>query len=333
MHIPTFTSLISASAAVIFGCAAFAFGKRGGTRDAPDAEDEVAPTSALPEKGAVLSDQNRDRRLDSLEWRRVTEALRDSEEKYRVLVENANDAICVAQDGIVKFFNPKMRHMLGYSAEQLTTLPFTELIAVEDRPMVLDRYVRRLAGEDIPHQYEFRFLTAAGEPLWIEINSVMIQWDGRPASLCFFRDVNEQKRTEAALRDSEALYHSLVESLPLSIFRKDADGAIVFANRRFCENLGRTLDDLRGKTDFDLFPRELAEKYHRDDEHVLTTGRVMEDVEEHRRSDGELIYVQILKAPIRAPTARSAACRACFGTFPRGSASKKDCARTPSARD
>jgi PAS domain S-box-containing protein len=293
MQFPLLSTLIGASAAALLGCAALAFGRREGDASPEDLRQESpspASTNGLPDSNGPI---------DPAEWRAVAEALRDSEEKYRLMVENANDAICVAQDGVIKFFNPKMRQMLGYSAEQLTTLPFTELIAVEDRPMVLERYVRRLAGEDIPHQYEFRFLTAAGERLWIEINSVMIQWNDRPASLCFFRDVNEQKRTEAALRDSEALYHSLVESLPLSIFRKDAAGRIAFANRRFCDNLGRTLDELRGKTDFDLFPPELAEKYHRDDESVLATGRVIEDVEEHRRPDGELLYVQILKAPIR----------------------------------
>ncbi|MBI2826356.1 MAG: PAS domain S-box protein [Planctomycetia bacterium] len=236
--------------------------------------------------------------FDSGEWRKVEEALRDSQEKYRQLVDNANDAICVAQDGLIKFFNPKMQQMVGYAPDRLATIPFTEIIAEEDRAMVLDRYVRRLRGEDIPHQYEFRVLTSQGERLWIEINSVMITWDGRPASLCFFRDVNEQKRAEEALRDSEALYHSLVESLPLSIFRKDFEGRIVFANRRFCETLGRPLDELAGKTDFDLFPRPLAEKYRRDDAQVLETGCVLEDIEEHRRPDGELIYVQVLKSPI-----------------------------------
>ena len=170
--------------------------------------------------------------------------LRDTQEKYRLLIENANDGICVAQDGLMKFFNPKLQQMLGYEAEQLSTMPFTDLIAVEDRPLVVDRYVRRLRGEDLPHVYEFRFLTSGGELVWTEINSVMIDWEGRPASLSFFRDVNEQKRTEQALRDSEALYHSLVESLPLSIFRKDVDGRILFANRRFCETLGRPLEEL-----------------------------------------------------------------------------------------
>jgi two-component system sensor histidine kinase/response regulator len=188
--------------------------------------------------------------------------------------------------------------MLDYTAEQIATAPFVELIAEEDRALVLDRYVRRLRGEDVPHQYQFRFKTRTGGLFWIEINSVMIDWNGRPATLCFFRDINDQKRAEAALLESEAQYHSLVESLPLAIFGKDAEGRIIFANSRFCDSIGRPLAELRGKTDFDFFPVELAEKYRADDYQVLSTGKALEVIEEYRKADGEMIYVQVLKAPI-----------------------------------
>jgi len=113
------------------------------------------------------------------------------------------------------------------------------------------------------------------------------------------REIAERKRFEQTLRESEALHHSLVESLPLNVFRKDLQGRIQFANQRFCETVGRPLADLVGKTDADLFPREYAEKYRRDDARVIGTGEVLEDVEEHRRPDGSLIYVHVLKAPLR----------------------------------
>jgi PAS domain S-box-containing protein len=108
-----------------------------------------------------------------------------------------------------------------------------------------------------------------------------------------------RKDAEARLRDSEAFYHSLVETLPLCILRKDRDGCFTFANQLFCDELKRPLEEIVGRTDFDFFPRELAEKYRRDDRKVLQTGQVMEDVEEHLRPDGAKLYVQVLKAPVR----------------------------------
>ncbi len=108
----------------------------------------------------------------------------------------------------------------------------------------------------------------------------------------------QHERAEQALSDSEALYHSLVEGLPLNIFRKDRDGRFTFGNRRFCETIQKPIQQLVGRTDFDFFPKELAEKYRRDDELVMSTAQVFETVEEHQKETGEMIYVQVLKSPV-----------------------------------
>jgi PAS domain S-box-containing protein len=111
--------------------------------------------------------------------------------------------------------------------------------------------------------------------------------------------VVERERIEKALRDSQAFYHSLVESLPQNIFRKDREGRVTFGNGRYCATLGQPLAHLIGKTDFDLFPPDLAAKYRQDDQRVLETGTALETVEEHRLPDGTLIYVQVVKTPIQ----------------------------------
>jgi PAS domain S-box-containing protein len=111
-------------------------------------------------------------------------------------------------------------------------------------------------------------------------------------------DVTERKRLEEALRASEALYHSLVESLPCIVLRKDLEGRFTFANRRFCEILGCPLDPLLGKTDFDVFPQDLAEKYRRDDQQVIDTGEVFEDIEETSWVMGNR-YCHTLKTAVR----------------------------------
>ena len=114
-----------------------------------------------------------------------------------------------------------------------------------------------------------------------------------------FWDVTEDVTARQALRTSEANYQSLVESLPLSVFRKDADFRLVFGNKGFCKTIGIPLEKFCGKTDFELFPKDLAEKYRRDDVHIAETGQTIEDIEEIIHPDGQRFFIQTLKAAVR----------------------------------
>jgi PAS domain S-box-containing protein len=109
---------------------------------------------------------------------------------------------------------------------------------------------------------------------------------------------DERRQAERALLQTEVFYHSLVETIPQMILAKDLAGRFTFANQKFCAELGTTLEEIKGKTDFDFFPRELAEKYRRDDKTVLETGRVLDVVEEHVTPRGEKLYVQVMKTPL-----------------------------------
>ncbi len=109
----------------------------------------------------------------------------------------------------------------------------------------------------------------------------------------------ETRATEQALRESEVFYHSLVESLPQSILRKDVQGRFTFCNRNFSNELGRTPSEVLGKDDFSFFPPELAAKYRDDDIAVMEANLPLETVEEHSPPGGKVSYVQVTKTPIR----------------------------------
>ena len=130
-------------------------------------------------------------------------ALKESEAKYHLLVDNANEAIIVAQDGMFKFCNPKTTAITGYSLKELYSIPFAEIIHPDDREMVVERHHKRLKGEDVPHVYKFRMISKEGKVVWVEINAVLITWESEPATLNFISDITERKSTEEALRESE----------------------------------------------------------------------------------------------------------------------------------
>ena len=145
------------------------------------------------------------------ELRQAQMALRKSEEQYRVLVENASEAIFIVQDDIIKFPNPRAEEMMGYSAQEMAEMPFARFIAPEDSRMVLEKTGRRLKGENTPGSYSFRILKSDGRKVWVLINSVPITWEGSPATLNLLADITELKQMEGELRNYQEKLEQMVE--------------------------------------------------------------------------------------------------------------------------
>jgi two-component system sensor histidine kinase/response regulator len=111
--------------------------------------------------------------------------------------------------------------------------------------------------------------------------------------------VSKRQKVEQQLAEAEAAHQSLVESLPLNLFRKDLQGRFVEVNRRLVETMGRPQHELLGKSDFELFPEAEARKYRQGDLEVVSQGHIVEGVEEQTLPDGRTTYIQVLKAPVR----------------------------------
>ncbi|MEN9573778.1 MAG: hypothetical protein RL514_1633 [Verrucomicrobiota bacterium] len=105
-------------------------------------------------------------------------------------------------------------------------------------------------------------------------------------------------------RSAEAFYHAMVDNLPHFVFRKDPQGRFTYANQLLCENLGRDVEELLGKTDFDLFPAALAQAYQVGDQQVMRSGQKLEATEDYCRSDGSRRFIQTVKVPLFDPYGR-----------------------------
>jgi len=141
---------------------------------------------------------------DITERKQAEEALRESEEKYRNVVERANDGITIIQDTIVKYLNPSLAELWGGTVEEVIGTPFANYIHPDELPVVLDRYQRRMAGEDVIPTYETVLKRKDGSKAYVELNAGTIMFQREPADLAIVRDITERKRAEAALRESRA---------------------------------------------------------------------------------------------------------------------------------
>ncbi|MCX6699693.1 MAG: PAS domain S-box protein, partial [Methanomicrobiales archaeon] len=185
--------------------------------------------------------------------KRADDLLRKSEEKYRHLIEHSNEAIVVAQDGMLKLVNHKTIEFTGHSEQELLSMPFSAFIHPDDCAMVAERYQKRMKGEVGPSRYAFRLSSKDGSTRWIELSVVVIDWDGRPATLNFLTDITERKRAEDELRFSERKFAAAFEASPEPIAITDIlTGTILDINRAFEEWSGFLRNEMMGKTTRDL---------------------------------------------------------------------------------
>ncbi len=133
---------------------------------------------------------------DISERKKPGNTLSEGEKQYRLLVENASDAIFIIQDNLVKFFNPKTLEMTGYSPEELSDLPFHQLLHPKDQQPVTERFKHILNGDKLPNLLSCRIINKKGDELWGQLNSVIFQWGDKPSILNFLRDITPQKKME-----------------------------------------------------------------------------------------------------------------------------------------
>jgi PAS domain S-box-containing protein len=124
------------------------------------------------------------------------EALRESEEKYRTVVNSANDGIAIIQDRVIEFANPRLAEMAGYAPEEIVGRPFSEFLRPEELQGIQEVHASRLNGKEVPAKYELHLHKKNGEVLFVEVNSSLIPYRNRPAVLVIIRDSTERKRTE-----------------------------------------------------------------------------------------------------------------------------------------
>ena len=214
----------------------------------------VAVRSAVARSARVkeLADDRRRLEIENLRYREHLEeevdrrghALRESEERHRAVVENAVEGILVVQDGLIRFANPSAVALCGYPHEVLLRTPFVEVLHPKDASVIVEEHhARRLEGNDAPAVYTFRMRRGDGEWRCLELRPVRLEWDGRPATLNFVRDVTEERvaREREEERQRRIREHSAA-LVGLAMQPALSSGDLGDALRTIAETVADTLD-------------------------------------------------------------------------------------------
>jgi PAS domain S-box-containing protein len=173
--------------------------------------------------------------------------LRESEEKYRNVVERANDGITIIQDGTVKYANPRLAEMWGGSVEEVIGTSFLDYVHPDARDQVAERYEQRMIGQEKLGRYEIALQRRDGSPLFAEINAALTTLAGRPADLVIVRDITARMQAEDEIRRLKEFNENLVQSMAEGIAVEDEEGYFTFVNPAAAEMLGYAPEELVGQ--------------------------------------------------------------------------------------
>jgi phosphoserine phosphatase RsbU/P len=227
--------------------------------------------------------------------------LREKENYYGLFDHLVEGIFRTTPDGHYQLANVALARIYGYDS------PVELMASIKDigrslyvEPARREEFIRLMQANDTITDFASQIYRKDGTVIWISENCRAVR--DAQGKLVYYegtvQDITEHQQTEMSLRNSESLYHSLVETMPQNVFRKDLQSRFTFANQQYCKHYKCKLEDILGKTDFDFFPKELAEKYLRDDRRVMETGQTYEIIEEHHPLGQEKTIVQVVKTPL-----------------------------------
>jgi len=179
--------------------------------------------------------------------KKVKQALKESEEKFRVLAESSPTAIMLYQDNMWIYANPAAEKICGYSESELKKMHFWDIVHPDYRKLVQQRGESRQKGMDAEKRYEFKILSKEGKELWVDLSGSQTMYGGRPAGIITVIDINDRKLAEQALSESEEKYRTILESIEEGYFELDLNGNFTFFNDSLCTIFACPKDQMAGR--------------------------------------------------------------------------------------
>ena len=240
---------------------------------------------------------------DITERQRAEDALRRSETKFRAIYQLTSDALMLSDDSGFINCNQAAMKMFGCATREEFCSHSPGSMSPPRQPCGADsftlaaRHIARAMETGSDHFEWVHKRLDNGETFSADVLLSAMELDGKKVIQAVVRNISERKKAEDALRASELKYRTLVRHIPQRILYKDRDSVYVSCNDLFAQDVGIHAAEIAGKTDFDFYPNELAEKYRADDRRIMELGRTVE-LEEENLANGKLGTVLTVKSPV-----------------------------------
>jgi PAS domain S-box-containing protein len=239
--------------------------------------------------------------LDITERRRVEEALRASEEKYRTILESIEDGYYeVDLDGSLTFFNDSLCRLYGYSKDEMMGMNYRQYMNEETAKVVYQTFNTVYQTKKPTKAFDWEVIRKDGSTMFVQLSiSLMRAPSGKRVGFRgIVRDITEHRQMEEALRQNRANLQAILDNFPFMVWLKDTEGRFVAVNEPFARSCGRSSpDDVIGGTDLDVWPADLAAGYRADDLEVMRS-RQKKSMEERVADQGIEKWVETFKAPL-----------------------------------
>ena len=229
---------------------------------------------------------------DITEQKKMELALKESEEKFRMLVESAPISIMLLRKGKYIYGNPEALKLLGYKKpEDIAGLDALRTISSEFRDIVTERLQRTKSGKKNP-PFEVKIIKPDGKPIWTMSTSVPVNIDGKITTIIAGQDITVYKQTLEALRDSENRYRTILRTAMDGFWITDKAGKLLEVNESYCRMCGYSREELLKMTVYDL---EAGEKTDETDTHLNEVKNNGTDRFEskHKHKNGHVLHVEV----------------------------------------
>jgi PAS domain S-box-containing protein len=239
--------------------------------------------------------------IDITESKRMEQAFNIERERFKILCERSPVGVMIIdQKGDFKYLNPKFIELFGYDIHDIPNGKAWFRKAYPNRAyrrIVISNWIDDLESFKTRERKQKIFKVTCKDGTEKIINFMPVQLEtGESSVIC--EDITEQRQAEETLRESENKYRTLLENIPQKIFLKDKNSVYISCNENYARDLKISHDGIIGKTDYDFYSKELAEKYRADDRRIIESGKT-EEIEEKYLQNGQEVIVQTVKTPVK----------------------------------